>query len=104
VWSQHEQAIQNVEVFAKVYGYVRFLHPSDEAAAVNWDKLAIYGCQRVEKARNPQELKTALQEIFQPVAPTIQFYNSKTIPAFQVKDITPPDPSGYQVITWQHLG
>ena len=30
--------IENVRAFAKLYGYVRWFHPSDEASAIDWDK------------------------------------------------------------------
>jgi len=38
-----EQVIRNLRAFSKLYGYVRFFHPSDEAAAIDWERFAIYG-------------------------------------------------------------
>jgi hypothetical protein len=29
--------IEQLRAFAKLYGYVRFFHPSDEAAELDWD-------------------------------------------------------------------
>lgn len=37
--------IANLEAFARLYGYVRFFHPSDEAAALDWDRFAVYGAR-----------------------------------------------------------
>ena len=37
--------VENLETFAKVYGYVRWFYPSDEAAKINWTNFAVYGQQ-----------------------------------------------------------
>jgi hypothetical protein len=31
--------LQNLETFSRLYGYVRWFHPSDEAQEIDWDKL-----------------------------------------------------------------
>jgi len=38
---------------AKLYGYIRYFHPSDEAARVDWDALAIYAAGKVKDAADP---------------------------------------------------
>ncbi|MES2730166.1 MAG: S41 family peptidase [Bacteroidota bacterium] len=103
-FGQPPQTIQNLETFGKVYGYIRYFHPSDEAADLDWDKFAIYGCQQVENAKNPAELKTTLQELFLPIAPTLQLFDTHQNLTFSVKDITPPDPKSFKTIGWQHKG
>ena len=44
------QEIDNLRAFAKLYGYARFFHPSDEAAATDWEAFAIHGAGRVRGA------------------------------------------------------
>ncbi|MFQ6114601.1 MAG: hypothetical protein ACE5NG_11045, partial [bacterium] len=97
------QEIQNLRAFAKLYGYVRFFHPSDEASRINWDKFAIYGVEKVKKAQNSKELKRALEELFLPIAPTLQIYYSGEKPE-DVREIFPEDTSGLYVVAWQHKG
>ncbi|MBL7129341.1 MAG: hypothetical protein ISS16_10205, partial [Ignavibacteria bacterium] len=41
--AEEKQEIQNLRSFTKLYGYVKYFHPSDEASEVDWDKFAIYG-------------------------------------------------------------
>jgi hypothetical protein len=41
---------ENLEAFARLLGYVRHFHPSDEAAATDWDTFAISGVRRAEGA------------------------------------------------------
>ncbi|MBC6700375.1 S41 family peptidase [Hymenobacter puniceus] len=98
------RAVQNIETFGRLYGYVRYFHPSDEAAAVDWDKLAILGCQRVESAHTDAELQTMLLALFKPVAPTLQLVNAGKNVRFQAKQITPPKLAGYRTVSWQHQG
>ena len=39
--------VDQLRAFAKVYGYARFFHPSDEAAAADWEQLAVDGSARI---------------------------------------------------------
>jgi hypothetical protein len=34
---------ENLNAFAKAYGYVKYFHPSDEASGTDWNRFAIYG-------------------------------------------------------------
>ncbi|WP_324673821.1 S41 family peptidase [Hymenobacter sp. GOD-10R] len=98
------RTVQNLETFTRLYGYVRYFHPSDEAAAIDWDKFAVLGAQRVEQAQTEAELKKTLLGLFQPIAPTLQLIPAGKTYLFKAKDITPPTLKGYEVISWQHQG
>lgn len=45
--SLSEEAVDNLRAFAELHTYVRWLHPSDGAAAVPWDVSAVHGARRV---------------------------------------------------------
>ena len=62
-----QTSIDNITSFAKVYGYVRFFHPSDEAISVNWNLFAGYGTQHVEGCKSPKELRDSLYSLFLPI-------------------------------------
>ncbi|MEO5601552.1 MAG: hypothetical protein ABIR06_11565 [Cyclobacteriaceae bacterium] len=70
--AQTTQELNNLTAFNKLYGYVRYFHPSDEAASIDWEKFAIYGSGKVQKCRDVQCLQETLVELFEPIAPTIQ--------------------------------
>ncbi len=98
-----EQAIKNLRAFAKLFGYIRYFHPSDEAAQVDWEKFAIYGAERVKKAGSSKELKAVLEELFLPIAPTARIYlNGETPDSFSVS--APKNAAGLKVVAWQHRG
>jgi C-terminal processing protease CtpA/Prc len=97
------QIIQNLRAFSKLYGYVRYFHPSDEASQVDWEKFAIYGVEKVKTARNFEELRSILQQLFLPIAPTIRIYSSD-----ENRDVSqtwiPEKTDNLKVVAWQHKG
>jgi C-terminal processing protease CtpA/Prc len=103
-FSQTEQQVQNQIAFTRLFGYVRYFHPSDEAAQINWDRFAVYGSSVVDKCKTPQELQKALNDLFTPVAPSVKVFETKEKLQFNVDDITPPKEHKYKPIVWQHLG
>ncbi len=99
-----KRSIQNVETFTRLYGYVRYFYPGDEAASLDWERFAIYGVKKVASAQNNEELKKTLEELFLPIAPALAVYKSGQKGHFSVADITPPRLEGMNVIAWQHYG
>lgn len=95
---------ENLKSFAKLYGYVRFFHPSDEAASIDWNYFAIYGSKKVTEVKGRNNLKIILQQLFLPMAPTIKIFESEKKIQFDGREITPPDLTGYKPISWQHHG
>lgn len=98
-----DERVQNLRAFAKLYGYVRYFHPSDEAQEIDWDRFAIYGVERVSGARNGDHLLIILEELFLPIAPTVHIYRSGRKPKTS-QPLAPDDTSGLQVVAWQHRG
>ena len=100
----NSRKVENLHTFAKVYGYVRWFYPGDEAAQVDWNKFAVYGIQKVENARNEKELKKILEELFKPIAPAIQIFETDLTESFDVHSITPQDTSELNTVSWKHYG
>jgi C-terminal processing protease CtpA/Prc len=67
-----ESALENVTAFTRLYGYVRFFHPSDAVAKQKWNQFAVYGVQAVEDAETSEELARRLQLLFEPIAPAVR--------------------------------
>ncbi len=96
-----DQSVRNLRAFAKLYGYVRFFHPSDEASEVDWDAFAIHGASRVKDADSRGELRKRLEELFHPIAPSVQLYSRDQTPA--PYDL-PGDSATCLPVCWQHKG
>lgn len=99
----HSQ-IDNLVAFTKLYGYVRFFHPSDEASTIDWDKFAIYGVGRVKAVEGLDELRRELEAIFLPIAPTLQIYPTGQRSPAPSPQLAPADTTGLEVVAWQHMG
>ncbi|WP_419489769.1 hypothetical protein [Alistipes ihumii] len=97
------QSLQNIEAFARMYGLVRWFHPSDEAQRVDWNRFALYGVERVAACESTEELERELERLFRPLAPGIGFSDHGRDEGLPAR-ITPPDTSGRQVVAWQHKG
>ena len=97
-------AIANVEAFARLYGYVRFFHPSDAAADLNWDRFVVHGVRHVYDAPTPDVLRERLRTLFAPIAPTVQLYSADAGPPNPHDMLTPPDTAGLRLVVWQHRG
>lgn len=96
-----EQKIKNIEAFAKLYGYIRYFHPSDEASRIPWERFVTYGCSVLKNATTEQELKTRLKELFTPIAPTLELYFSAELPSSF--NLVPPI-ENKKLVAWQHKG
>lgn len=60
--------------FARVYGYVRFFHPTDAAATADWSGLAAQGAQKMRGVKTLGDLDDRLEAFFRPLAPTLQLW------------------------------
>lgn len=87
--AQTPQQIENEFAFAKVYGYLKYFYPGDEAAKIDWDKFAFYGAQKVENCKNATELKNALTEMVGELMPGVKILNQTENYKFDAAALTP---------------
>lgn len=66
-----DDEVEALAAYARLYGYVRWFHPSDEGAEVDWERLAVFGAAEVRRAREVGGVEAALENVFQPIAPTL---------------------------------
>ncbi|MFN7938053.1 MAG: S41 family peptidase [Bryobacteraceae bacterium] len=88
------RGLRNLTAFTKLYGYIRFFHPSDEADRADWETQAVEGVRAVEGAANDEELKAALRKWAEPLGSTIRI---GTEAAKQVSEAK-------EVIRYAHVG
>jgi len=103
-----DQGLTNLTALTRLIGYVRFFHPSDQAAGlanVDWDALAMAGVERVEAARDPRELADALSSLFPGIAPTVRVLPF-SLPARSAADFSQETGDGGPVrwLAWRHEG
>ncbi len=93
-----ERELASLRAFAQLYGVVRWFHPSDEAAAIDWDRYAVAGVREVRAARDPAALQRALAAWVAPVGPSVQVAGPGQALAAHAADPAAPQ------VAWQHLG
>lgn len=94
------RGLENLTAFARLLGYVRHFHPSDESASADWNAIAIDGIDVVESAKNAAELASRLQDVFLPVAPSVRIFPSNAAPKTPLVK-----PAGaVAVLGWEHHG
>jgi len=99
-----KQKETNLKAFTELYGYVRFFHPSDEAAKINWFFYSLYGVHRVMLAKNDSQLLEELQELMLPIAPSV-IIDSVPIQKYRILNkITPKNVVNYKLVNWVHKG
>jgi hypothetical protein len=95
--------IANLHAFARLYGVLRWFHPSDSAAALDWDRFAADGVRRIIDAPDAPTLRKALAELIAPFAPTVHLaVGNETFPG---EPTLQPNPTAQlEVVAWEHLG
>jgi hypothetical protein len=102
------RGLENLVAFPRLLGYVRYFHPSDQAADVEWNTFAIDGVRAVEGAKDSATLVHVLERLFRPIAPSVRIYPTGKPPAPAIagsvehkrkEDTSPP-----RVLAWRHIG
>lgn len=102
--NNNSRKVENLRTFAKAYGYVKYFHPGDEASQIDWAKFSIYGADKIEKCESDKQVVATLNELFNPIAPSVRFIQSRNKPNYDLKRITPDNLSEYRLTYWQHHG
>src|SRR3954469_18621913 len=95
--------IRNMVAYCKLYGYVRYFHPSDEAAQIDWDKFAIWGVNTIKNLPEAKLIDT-FNSMFNPVAPTVELSNKPFPNNFKSKLIPLNNSGNLKTVYWQHSG
>ena len=99
------RGLANLVAFTRLLGIVRFFHPGDEAAATDWDALAVEAMARVEAAADARALATTLEAVFQPAAALVQVFPTTERPPRLPPELSaPPKGASVQIVAWQHHG
>ena len=96
-----DDEVEALAAYARLYGYVRWFHPSDEGAEVDWERLAVLGAAEVRRARDAGGLQAALENVFKPIAPTLALRPTGSDGAGWPDNL--PKLDG-RVTYWQHRG
>lgn len=92
--------VANLRAFAKLYGVLRWFHPSDAAAATDWDRFADVGVRSVATVTTLGSRRSALQALVRAIAPTVQLAD----PGVRFTEPTTASGEGPAQVAWEHRG
>ena len=99
--SPAEPQVRGLYAFARLYGVLRWFHPSDAAATIDWDRFAMEGVRRTLDVTDPDRIRTVLLDLIAPIAPTVHIATEQeALPPF----IATPPSSHAELVAWEHLG
>jgi len=98
------RGLDNLVAFTRLLGYVRYFHPSDEAAEADWEAFAVRGVKEVEGAGSPKKLARTLETLFRPVAPSVRVFPTNRVPADLSGPAPPEDHPEARYLFWRHHG
>jgi hypothetical protein len=91
--------IGNLITLARAATLVRYRHPSDQAAELDWNAFLPEAIRRVLQASGSTSLTSVLRDVFAPIAPAIEFDTRRVDPS-----LAPPLGAGSHLARWRHLG
>ena len=92
--------LSSLTALARASNAIRYLHPSDQAAAVDWDALVPFAVEQVLQTHDTTSLLLLLRDLFAPTAPTVTFHAGPDRSArFQL-----PRSGGTHLARWQRAG
>lgn len=102
----YEKEMDNIMAFMRMYGYVRYFHPSDQSIGIDWERFVINGIDYVEKVDKPIELANALEQYFKPIAPLVRVFSTEELGSkFSLpEELLAQNNSKNDVTFWTHYG
>ena len=95
---------ENLTAFSRLLSLVRFFHPSDAAAAADWNRVAVAGVDAVEGAADAPALARSLEDFFRPLAPTLRVYPNGQRPEMPRELKAPAGAGPFKAVAWRHFG
>jgi len=94
------QQLDNVIALTRAVSLVRYRHPADQAADLDWNAFVPAAIDRVLRATDTAALVDELRALFGPIAPTVTFVRHPE----RVVPLDPPHDSADHLAWWWHRG
>ncbi|MEO1128799.1 MAG: S41 family peptidase [Planctomycetota bacterium] len=95
-----ERATNNLVALAELTGLIRYYHPSDQAADVDWDRLTVFAARQVKPRADDEELVMTLRVVFERLAPAVDIWTGSRDDAPERAAL----PETAWVTGWYHMG
>jgi hypothetical protein len=93
------QQMMSVQALTRAIALIRYRHPSDQAAKLDWNSFFPIAIDRVLQAADEGTLLSELRDLFGKIAPTVEF---SRLPTYSVAE--PPHGGAAHLSRWRHAG
>jgi hypothetical protein len=94
------QQISSLVTFSRAAALIRYLHPSDQSADLDWNAFLPAAIAQILHDSSQADLLSNLRRIFKPVAPTATFSST----ASPIDAALPPGGGGTHLVRWRRYG
>ena len=94
------QQIANLVTFSRAAALIRYLHPSDQAAGLDWNAFLPMAIRGVLQVTSSSDLLSELRATFSELSPTVTFSNTGSPAA----PVIPPRSDGTHLVRWRRTG
>jgi hypothetical protein len=97
--AQQNKEAERLAGFARLYGVVRYFHPSDAAQEIDWDRFVQYGVRELQQTKTTSEYENTMLKLFKPITCGLKIGAEK--------DSRPSSNTAFEnkkLVRWQHLG
>jgi hypothetical protein len=94
------QQVEDLVTFTRAATLIRYLHPSDEAASLDWNAFLPSAIERILRVRSQAELLAQLRATLLAISPSVTFSSSEPT------DMSPqlPRGEGTHLVRWRRYG
>lgn len=96
--AEPDEQAERLAGFTRLYGVVRYYHPSDAAQEIDWNRFVVYGVKEVVKVKTDDEYQKALLKLFGPITTGLTIHDANSI-----ESIDKENHDGL-LVAWQHKG
>jgi hypothetical protein len=88
---------ERLAAWARLYGVIRWFHPTDAAQEIDWNRLAVEGVVATRAAKSQPDLERTLRELATPIGAGVVI--AVDLPATEAPAAAPTP-----LVAWRHLG
>ncbi|MCI0615725.1 hypothetical protein L0244_22290, partial [bacterium] len=98
IQAQPNDQAERIAGFTRLYGIVRYFHPSDAAQEIDWNRFVLYGVQELVKVKTDSEYQQTLLKLFKPITTGLSIHQDKPAEAPEIET------DKRLLVAWQHSG
>jgi C-terminal processing protease CtpA/Prc len=98
IQAQPNDQAERIAGFTRMYGIVRYFHPSDAAQEIDWNRFVLYSIQELQNVKTDAEYQQTLLKLFEPITTGLSIHKDTPTEAPE------KETDKGLLVAWQHSG